>query len=149
MKFRGKEGSSKRRHFEKIKKPDICSTIISVSELLESAGDNDEDLLGLADTKKNEMISQQTQQIEELQKFIEQQKDEKEQELAEKQQKMLHESRKLGERLLKSKEAFDKINKYIVDFKCMYDRDPISHEINDNVEVEDKYMKEFLSTYQV
>jgi len=147
-KFQGKEGSSKRRHFEKIKKPDICDTIISVSELLESV-DDDKDLLGLADAKKNEMITKQTQKIDELQKLIEQQKEEKEQELADKQKKLLHESKKLEERVMKSKMAFEKINKYIVDFKDMYDREPIPDEINDNVEVEEKYMKEFLSTYHV
>ena len=62
---------------------------------------------------------------------------------------MLHESRKLEERVLKSKMAFEAINKYIVDFKDMYDRDPIADEINDNVDVEEKYLKEFLSTYSV
>lgn len=148
IKFQGKEGSSRRKHFEKIKKPDICDTIISVSELLESV-DDDKDLLGLADAKKNEMITKQTQKIDELQKLIEQQKEEKEQELADKQKKLLHESKKLEERVMKSKMAFEKINKYIVDFKDMYDREPIPDEINDNVEVEEKYMKEFLSTYHV
>ena len=147
-KFQGKEGSSKRRHFEKIKKPDICDTIISVSELLESV-DDDTELLGLADAKKNEMITEQTQKIGELQKLIEEQKEEKAKELADKQKKMLHESKKLEERIMKSKLAFDKINRYIVEFKDMYDRDPISDEINDNVDVEEKYMKEFLSTYHV
>ncbi len=148
-KFQGKEGTSRRRHFDKIKKPDICNTIISVSELLESVEDNDKDLLGLADAKKNEMINEQTHKIAELQKMIEQQKEEKEKELEDKKNKMLHESRKLEERVLKSKMAFEAINKYIVDFKDMYDRDPIADEINDNVDVEEKYLKEFLSTYSV
>lgn len=147
-KFQGKEGSSKRRHFEKIKKPDICDTIISVSELFESDND-DKDLLRLADTKKNEMITEQTQKIDELQRLIEEQNEEKAHKLADKQKKMLHESKKLEERIMKSKTAFEKINKYIVEFKDMYDRDPISDEISDNVDVEDKYMKEFLSTYHV
>lgn len=62
---------------------------------------------------------------------------------------MLNESRKLEERVMKSKLAFDTINKYIVDFKDMYDRDPIADEIKDNVDVEEKYMTEFLSTYNV
>lgn len=150
IKFRGKEGSAKRRHFEKIKKPDICSTIISVSELMENMDEDDgKDLQELADHKKNEMINEQTHKIEELQKFIEEQKKQKEEELANKQQKMLNESRKLEERVLKSKLAFEKINKYIVDFKDMYDREPIADEIKDNVEVEEKYMTEFLSTYTV
>lgn len=150
MKFRGKEGSAKRRHFEKIKKPDICSTIISVSELMENIDENgDKDLQELADHKKNEMITQQTQKIEELQHFIEEQKKQKEEELADKKKKMLHESRKLEERVLKSKLAFEAINKYIVEFKDMYDRDPLADEIQDNVEVEEKYMTEFLSTYSV
>lgn len=148
-KFRGKEGSAKRRHFDKIKKPDICDTIISVSELLESFDGDNTDLLGLADAKKNEMLTQQTDKIDELQKLIEQQKDEKEQELADKQKKVLHESKKFEERIVKSNTAFEKINKYIVDFKDMYDRDPIPDEINDGVEVDEKYMKEFLSTYSV
>ena len=147
-KFQGKEGTSRRRHFDKIKKPDICYTIISVSELLESVED-DKDLLGLADAKKNEMITEQTQKIGELQRLIEEQKEEKAHELADKQNKMLHESKKLEERIMKSKMAFEKINKYIVEFKDMYDRDPISDEISDNVDVEEKYMKEFLSTYHV
>ena len=147
-KFQGKEGTSRRRHFDKIKKPDICDTIISVSELLESVED-DKDLLGLADAKKNEMITEQTQKIGELQRLIEEQKEEKAHELADKQNKMLHESKKLEERIMKSKMAFEKINKYIVEFKDMYDRDPISDEISDNVDVEEKYMKEFLSTYHV
>jgi hypothetical protein len=147
-KFRGREGSAKRKHFDKIRKPDICSTIISVSELLESDEfDDSTDLLELADAKKNEMISQQTQKIDELTRFIESQKQEKEQELAEKKRKIEHESRKTQERLLKSKEAFDKINTYIIEFKNMYDRDPIPDEIDNNVDVEEKYMKEFLSTY--
>ena len=150
IKFRGKEGSAKRRHFEKIKKPDICSTIISVSELMENMDEDDgKDLQELADHKKNEMINEQTHKIEELQKFIEEQKKQKEEELANKQKKMLNESRKLEERVLKSKLAFEKINKYIVDFKDMYDREPIADEIKDNVEVEEKYMTEFLSTYTV
>lgn len=150
IKFRGKEGSAKRRHFEKIKKPDICSTIISVSELMENMDEDDgKDLQELADHKKNEMINEQTHKIEELQNFIEEQKKQKEEELANKQKKMLNESRKLEERVLKSKLAFEKINKYIVDFKDMYDREPIADEIKDNVEVEEKYMTEFLSTYTV
>ena len=147
-KFRGREGSAKRKHFDKIRKPDICSTIISVSELLENHEvTDDSDLLELADAKKNEMITQQTHKIDELTRFIESQKQEKEQELAEKRRKIEHESRKTQERLLKSKEAFDKINTYIVEFKNMYDRDPIPDEIDNNVGVEEKYMKEFLSTY--
>lgn len=150
IKFRGKEGSAKRRHFEKIKKPDICSTIISVSELMENMDESDtKDLQELADHKKNEMINEQTHKIEELQNFIEEQKKQKEEEVANKQKKMLNESRKLEERVLKSKLAFEKINKYIVDFKDMYDREPIADEIKDNVEVEEKYMNEFLSTYTV
>lgn len=148
-KFRGKEGSAKRRHFDRIKKPDICSTIISVSELMESLEGDDKDLLELADTKKNEMISEQTRKIEELQQLLEHQKEEKEKEVADKKKKMEHESKKQEERVLKAKMAFEKINKYIVDFKDMYDRDPIPEEINDNVEVEEKYLKEFLSTYSV
>lgn len=150
IKFRGKEGTAKRRHFDKIKKPDICSTIISVSELMENLEDDDDkDLQDLADTKKNEMINVQTNKIAELQKLIEQQKEEKEKELEDKKKKLHQESRKLEERVQKSKMAFEQINKYIVDFKDMYDRDPIADEINDNVEVEEKYLKEFLSTYSV
>jgi len=145
--FRGKDGSAKRKHFDKIRKPDICSTIISVSELLEGDELDDSDLLELADTKKNEMITQQTQKIDELTRFIESQKQQKEDEIAEKQRLVNRESRKTQERLLKSKQAFDQINKYIVDFKNMYDRDPIPDEIVNNVDVEEKYMKEFLSTY--
>lgn len=148
-KFRGKEGSAKRRHFERIKKPDICSTIISVSELMESLEGDDKDLQELADTKKNEMITEQTKKIEELQQLLEEHKDEKNKELADKKKKMEHESKKQEERVLKAKMAFEKINKYIVDFKDMYDRDPIPDEINDNVDVEEKYLKEFLSTYSV
>lgn len=149
-KFKGKEGTAKRRHFEKIRKPDICDTIISVSELLENLEDNDDsDLQELADTKKNEMINEQTKKIEELQQFIQQQKEEKDKEIADKKKKVENESKKLEERVLKSKMAFDKINTYIVDFKEMYGRDPVPYEINDNVDVEEKYLKEFLSTYSV
>ncbi len=97
----------------KIKKPDICDTIISVSELLESFDGDNTDLLGLADAKKNEMLTQQTDKIDELQKLIEQQKEEKEKEIADKQEKVLHESKKFEERIMKSKKAFEKINNYI------------------------------------
>ena len=95
------------------------------------------------------MITQQTQKIEELQNLIEEQKKQKEEELADKKKRMLNESRKLEQRVLKSKLAFEAINKYIVDFKDMYDRDPLADEIKDNVDVEEKYMTEFLSTYNV
>jgi len=149
-KFRGKEGSAKRKHFEKIRKPDICSTIISVSELLENENIiEDQSDLELADAKKNELISEQTQKINDLSQFIEKQKQEKENELAEKKRRVEHESRKTQERLEKSKQAIDKINTYIIDFKGVYDRDPIADEIENNVEVEEKYMKEFLSAYNV
>jgi len=149
-KFRGKEGSAKRKHFEKIRKPDICSTIISVSELLENENIiEDQSVLELADAKKNELISEQTQKIDEMARLIESQKQAKDNELAEKKRRVEHESRKTQERLEKSKQAMDKINTYIVDFKGVYDRDPIADEIENNVEVEEKYMKDFLSSYNV
>jgi len=149
-KFRGKEGSTKRKHFDKIRKPDICSTIISVSELLENENIiEDQSVLELADAKKNELISEQTQKIDEMARLIESQKQAKDNELAEKKRRVEHESRKTQERLEKSKQAMDKINTYIVDFKGVYDRDPIADEIENNVEVEEKYMKEFLSSYNV
>ena len=149
-KFRGKEGSAKRKHFDKIRKPDICSTIISVSELLENENIiEDQSVLELADAKKNELISQQTQKIDEMARLIESQKQQQADELAEKKRRVEHESRKTQERLEKSKQAMDKINTYIVDFKGVYDRDPIADEIENNVEVEEKYMKEFLSSYNV
>ena len=84
-----------------------------------------------------------------LQKQVEEQKAEKEKELTDKQKKMETETKKLAESALKSKLALAKINTYIADFKTMYGREPIADEINNNVDVEDKYMNEFLATYSV
>jgi len=157
-KFKGKDEESI-RNFKKLKKPDICDTIVSVSEVRnkwylqgreeESESDNDSVILEENIIAKNNLI--------ELQQLALKEKDEelkkKHKEDADKSKKMFDELealRKQGEeQRIKNEVETQKIQKYIGSFEDMYGRKPLREEIYDNLkgDVNEYSLDNFLEKY--
>ncbi len=150
--FQGKEGSTKRKIFEELKKPDICDTIFSANKTrhkwyLQDKDENDDD------NRKNDIISKQSLMIEHVEQKLqevsaEQEKQEKER--IKRHHDKLEKTRK-EEYISKQKyvKACEIINRYINNFYSMYNRKPLKDEIIDNLkdDVDDVDLQKFLKTY--
>lgn len=159
--FQGKEGTEKRQRFKKLKKPDICSTIISADEirhkwylevdkLHSEANDMSMNLKEMAEKSKDDLIMKQKQALEEIEHELQERK-EKEIHDMEEQQRLLEENSKaMLEKRKHMEEEFKKINDYIESFEKMYDRKPLQDEIKENlIELETGILNEFLVDYAV
>jgi hypothetical protein len=156
-KFKGKDAKAK-KNFDKLKKPDICDTIVSVSEVRnkwylqgkeEESDDDSVDLEENLNTKNNLLEMQH--------KLLKEKDDElrrKQQEDNEKSRKMFEELellRKQGEDKRLKHETQEKTFKdYIDSFVTMYERKPLRDEIYDNLknDIELNELDRLLEEYQ-
>jgi hypothetical protein len=140
-KFKGKDAKGK-RNFDKLKKPDICDTITSVSEVRnkwylqgKEEESDDDNSINLEDNlnAKNNLLELQQQMLKE-----------KDEELRKKQKEDIEKSKKLFEELealrkqgeeqrLKHETQQKTFNDYIDSFVTMYERKPLRDEIYDNL----------------
>jgi hypothetical protein len=159
QKFQGKPGTVQRKHFDELKKPDICDTIISANETrhkwyldLEKHEDTTNyDLNNAAQAlkQKDEMIRNQQQKLKEKEAVIRTRQDIELKNIM-RHKSELEESNKLIEEkeniyTQKSKCLHD----YVAKFIEMYDRKPFVDEISDNMkeEVESEVLIRFLSEF--
>uniref|UniRef100_A0A6C0JJV7 SMODS and SLOG-associating 2TM effector domain-containing protein n=1 Tax=viral metagenome TaxID=1070528 RepID=A0A6C0JJV7_9ZZZZ len=157
-KFKGKDEESI-RNFKKLKKPDICDTIVSVSEVRnkwylqgrddESESDGDSVILEENLIAKNNLIELQQLAIKEKDEEIKK----KHKEDAEKSKKMFDELESLRKQSEVNRMKYEidlvKIKKYISSFEEMFSRKPLRDEIYDNVkdEVDINSLDDFLEKY--
>jgi hypothetical protein len=158
-KFKGTDAKSK-KNFEKLKKPDICDTITSVSDVRnkwylegkEEPEEDDDDSIDLEENlvAKNNLLELQQLMLKEKDEEIRQ----KQREDAEKSKKMFDELellRKTNDEIkAKHEKQVEIINKYITDYETMYDRKPLREDLYDNLKTEvdvislDKFMETYL-----
>jgi hypothetical protein len=159
QKFQGKPGTIQRKHFDELKKPDICDTIISANETrhkwyldLEKHEDTTNyDLNNAAQAlkQKDEMIRNQQQKLKEKEAVIRTRQD------IELKNIMRHKSElEESNKLIEEKENIYTqkskcLNDYVTKFIEMYDRKPFVDEISDNMkdEVETDVLIRFLSEF--
>ena len=156
-KFKGKDEKSK-KNFERLKKPDICDTITSVSEVRnkwylegKEESEDEDDSVDLEENliQKNNLLEIQQKMLKEKDEELRQkQKDD-----AEKSRRMFDELeslRKQGEDLrVKYESQVEIIDKYIESFETMYERKPMREEIYDNLknDVDLDSLDKFLEGY--
>jgi hypothetical protein len=153
-KFSGKDGTEKRRHYDLLKKPDICDTIISANETRHKWYLSDDapitDPSEAAIQQQNILIQKQQHQIEE-----------RENELREKQviesktvriqienQKNKQEQKRERDKYIN--ERIEHIKLYVKNFIEIYERKPLRDEIMDNLSTstDPDILELFFSTYQ-
>lgn len=156
-KFSGKPGSEKRKQFEKLRKPDICDTIVSVDETRNRWYD---DLVGLSndlsDTagdaairERDNFILQQKQLLEEreaeLSRHVEMQQASVRVKLENVERAV--QSRKIQETYFSQQVAI--INAYITGYQNIYSRKPTVDELKENFvdDISEEIMNQFLDTY--
>jgi len=158
-KFKGIDDASI-RNFKKLKKPDICDTIVSVSAVRnkwylqgkeESDDDDDDDSIDLEENlnAKNTLLEMQQQIIKD-----------KDEELKRKHKEDIEKSKKLFDELesirkqaeeqrLKYESDINQIKNYISSFEEMYDRKPLKEDIltNLNDQIDADVLEKFLENY--
>jgi hypothetical protein len=159
-KFKGKDDASI-RNFKKLKKPDICDTIVSVSAVRnkwylqgkeEEDSDDDEDSVDLEDNlnAKNSLLEMQQQLLKERDDELRK----KQKEDNEKSKKMFEELealRKQGEeQRIRYETQAEKINKYVSAFEENCGRKPSRDEVYDNFkdDIDSDILDRFLDHYQ-
>ena len=158
-KFKGKDDASI-RNFKKLKKPDICDTIVSVSEVRnkwylrgkEEEESDDEDSVDLEENlvAKNNLLEIQQQMLKEKDDELRK----KQKEDNEKSKKMFEELetlRKQGEeQRIRYDTQVEKINKYVSAFQENCGRKPARDEVYDNFkdDIDSDLLDKFLERYQ-
>jgi len=157
-KFKGKDDASI-RNFKKLKKPDICDTIVSVSAVRnkwylqgkEEEDSDEEDSVDLEENlnAKNTLLEMQHQMLKERDDELRK----KQKEDNEKSKKMFEELesfRKQGEELrLRNESETVKITNYVASFEDNCGRKPLRDEITDNLkdDVDNDILNKFLENY--
>jgi hypothetical protein len=159
LKFQGKPGSIQRKHFDELKKPDICDTIVSANEtrhkwyldLEKTENTTNYDLNNAEEAlkQKDEMIRSQQQKLKEKEAVIKTRQDIELKNIF-KHNTEVEESKKIieeKENIYKQKSK--PLRNYIDKFEDMYDRKPFVDEINDNMkdEVDPDVLMRFLKEY--
>jgi hypothetical protein len=158
-KFKGKDQESI-RNFKKLKKPDICDTITSVSEVRnkwylqgkEEEDSDDEDSVNLEENlvAKNNLLEIQQQMLKEKDDELRK----KQKEDNEKSKKMFEELEALRKQSEEHRIRYDteaeKINKYIGAFEESCGRKPSRDEVYDNFkdDIDSDILDKFLERYQ-
>jgi len=157
-KFKGRDAESI-KNFKKLKKPDICDTITSVSEVRNKWYLKDKDEKESDDDDNIDLVEQMnsTNNILEMQHLIIKEKDEelkkKHKEEAEKAKKILEDLELLRkaeeEQRVRHESQKVVIHEYINSFEDLYSRKPVNHEIYDNVKdkVDSDVLNVFLDNY--
>jgi hypothetical protein len=156
-KFKGRAGSVERKRFEELKKPDICSVIVSANETrhhwyLEIGKSTDEfdPTVGEEELKsKDDIIKRQKKRIQEKEDEL-RRREKAETDRARLELEALEESAKQ----IREKEEYvanesKKIQDYIASFRQLYDRLPHYDEIYENMkdDMDIEILMPFLQTY--
>jgi hypothetical protein len=150
-KFKGKDGTIERKHFEDLKKPDICDIIISANETrhtwykqTEQFEDPSESL-----SKKDELINSQKKVIDEKEKALKTKARKEAETEKQRQIELENQQRKIEEEQNLYKQNVHSIQEYIVNFEKMRGRKPMKDEIYDNKkdEIDSKILTRFLEEY--
>lgn len=150
-KFKGKDGTKERKHFEDLKKPDICDIIVSANETRHTWYKTTEIFEDPSDalSKKDEMINTQKRVIEEKERALKlkaTQDAEKERKRIEELEQHRNKKEELENLYI---EKIKPIQLYISTFEEMRGRKPIKDEIIDNQkdEIEADVLARFLEEY--
>jgi hypothetical protein len=154
LKFKGKDGTIERKHFEELKKPDICDIIVSANETrhswyLEAKSTDDFDDADGIINEKDEVINSQKKIIAEREKALKL-KAKHDLEKESKRLAELDEVRKKAEEAEKLYiEKIKPLQEYVENFENMYYRKPLNDEIYDNKkdEIELEILNRFLNEY--
>jgi hypothetical protein len=150
-KFKGKDGTIERKHFEDLKKPDICDIIISANETrhtwykqTEQFEDPSESL-----SKKDELINSQKKVIDEKEKALKTKARKEAETEKQRQSELENQQRKIEEEQNLYKQNVHTIQEYIVNFEKMRGRKPMKDEIYDNKkdEIDSSILTRFLEEY--
>jgi hypothetical protein len=149
--FKGRAGTIERKRFDELKKPDICSVIITANETrhhwyLDKKPERFVDSIDSEDIRiRDETIRMQTQRLEEKESELKKKRIE---EIELKRQEMetlaLYEQRKKGADA-EYNSAVETIHSYIDKFIELHGRDPIRDEIHDNLN--DVVRNDFLARF--
>jgi len=170
--FKGVENSEQREKFEKLKKPDICDTIVSIDDKrknwyelkeqsLSHTANITKELKMMAEKHKDEFIVQQQEELNTMKSQLEE-KIQKEHELIVARRrksletdKLLHEQEEERQKQLKEEiKQQDEIKAYISDFEGVYERKPEGWEIAQHVKnnmphIQESVVDNFLLEYNV
>lgn len=148
-KFKDKPG------FEKLKKPDICDVIVSAEDTRYKYPINDDDVFANLNIESDILKTKDELLLVQHQKLME-----KENELKNKHLEESHRLKRELEELTQQKKTakiveqeqkanIKRIDEYINHFKAMYERDPLSEEIFDNMKdnIDISILKEYLEKY--
>ena len=148
-KFKDKPG------FEKLKKPDICDVIVSAEDTRYKYPINDDDVFANLNIESDILKTKDELLFVQHQKLME-----KENELKNKHLEESHRLKRELEELTQQKKTakiveqeqkanIKRIDEYINHFKAMYERDPLSEEIFDNMKdnIDISILKEYLEKY--
>ena len=148
-KFKDKPG------FEKLKKPDICDVIVSAEDTRYKYPINDDDVFANLNIESDILKTKDELLLVQHQKIME-----KENELKNKHLEESHRLKRELEELTQQKKTakiveqeqqanIKRIDEYINHFKAMYERDPLSEEIFDNMKdnIDISILKEYLEKY--
>ena len=156
-KFSGKPGSDKRKHFDKLRKPDICDTIVSVDEtrnkwyeeLTGLSSDLSDTIDDSAIRSRDNFILEQKQLLEdreaELNRHIEMQQASIRVKLENVERAA--QSRKIQETFFNEQVA--NINSYVAGYMNIYSRKQTDNELKENFEneISADILNKFLDTY--
>jgi hypothetical protein len=155
-KFKGRDGTVERKHFDDLKKPDICDIIVSANETrhtwyLESKSEDVFEDPSAVINEKDELINSQKKLIDDKERTLKlkaKQDAEKERKRAE---ELTNQMKKKMDEETAYKEKIKPLQEYIKTFEDMYSRRPHKDEIYDNNkdDVDSEILKRYLEEYVI
>ena len=156
-KFSGKDGSQQRRTYERLKKPDICDTIVSVDEgrnkWYEDLADLSSDLLSTSDDAairtRDNFILEQKRLLQEKEAEIARHTEMQQSSVRVKLENVERMTQQAREEDQKYNEIVVNINSYVNGYYEIYVRRPTIEELIDNFEneISKDVLDKFLTTY--
>ena len=156
-KFSGKDGSQQRRTYERLKKPDICDTIVSVDEgrnkWYEDLADLSSDLLSTSDDAairtRDNFILEQKRLLQEKEAEIARHTEMQQSSVRVKLENVERMTQQAREEDQKYNEIVVNINSYVNGYYEIYVRRPTIEELIDNFEneINKDVLDKFLTTY--
>ena len=156
-KFSGKDGSQQRRTYERLKKPDICDTIVSVDEgrnkWYEDLADLSSDLLSTSDDaairSRDNFILEQKRLLQEKEAEIARHTEMQQSSVRVKLENVERMTQQAREEDQKYNEIVVNINSYVNGYYEIYVRRPTIEELIDNFEneISKDVLDKFLTTY--
>ena len=156
-KFSGKDGTQQRRNYDKLKKPDICDTIVSVDESrnkwYEELVDLSSDLLSTSDDaairSRDNFILEQKRLLQEKEAEIARHTEMQQTSVRVKLENVERITQRAREEDRKYNEIVVNINSYVNGYYEIYARRPTIEELNDNFanEISKDVLDKFLTSY--